>query len=170
MKPLIILEIANNHMGSIPHGKKIIDEFYKIKKKYNRLEFAFKFQFRDLDSYVHPSYLNTDHTQVRRFLDTRLNYTDCMKLIKYAKKHFLTICTPFDEKSVDNVIKYKFDYLKIASCSADEWPLLEYIIKKANKQKIICSLGGASTETIAKNFSFFNKKNIDIKYLYCVAK
>ena len=170
MKPLIILEIANNHMGSIPHGKKIIDEFYKIKKKYNRLEFAFKFQFRDLDSYVHPSYLNTDHTQVRRFLDTRLNHTDWMKLIKYAKKYFLTICTPFDEKSVDNVIKYKFDYLKIASCSADEWPLLEYIIKKANKKKIICSLGGASTETIAKNFSFFNKKNIDIKYLYCVAK
>ena len=170
MKPLIILEIANNHMGSISHGKKIIDEFYKIKKRYDKMDFAFKFQFRDLNSYVHPSYLNTDHKQVRRFLDTKLSHTDWMKLIKYARNHFLTICTPFDEKSVDNVIKYKFDYLKIASCSADEWPLLEYIIKKTNKQKIICSLGGASTETIAKNFSFFNKKNIDIKYLYCVAK
>jgi len=170
MKPLIILEIANNHMGSISHGKKIIDEFYKIKKKYNKLDFAFKFQFRDLDSYVHKSYLNTDHNQVRRFLDTKLNHENWMKLITYAKKHFLTICTPFDEKSVDKIINYKFDYLKIASCSSDEWPLLEYIIKKANKMKIICSLGGASTETIAKNFSFFNKKNIDIKYLYCVAK
>ena len=72
MKPLIILEIANNHMGSISHGKKIIDEFYKIKKKYNKLDFAFKFQFRDLDSYVHKSYLNKDHNQVRRFLDTKL--------------------------------------------------------------------------------------------------
>ena len=34
MKPTIILEIANNHMGNVSHGKKIITEFNKITKKF----------------------------------------------------------------------------------------------------------------------------------------
>lgn len=170
MKPLIIFEIANNHMGSVVHGKKIIYEFSKIKKKYINLDFAFKFQFRDLKTYINPLYLNKEHHQVRRFLDTRLSDDQWDELINYSRNFFLTICTPFDESSVDKVVEYNFDYLKIASCSADEWPLLEYIKKKANKMKIICSLGGASLDTINKNYSFFNKNNINIKYLYCVAK
>ena len=33
MKPTVILEIANNHMGDISHGKKIIKSFNKITKK-----------------------------------------------------------------------------------------------------------------------------------------
>ena len=130
MKPLIILEMANNHMGFLSHGKKIIDEFYKIKKKYHNMDFAFKFQFRNLENYIHEDYFNSDHAQVKRFLDTRLKKKEWTQLINYAKKNFLIICTPFDEKSVDKVIQYKFDYLKIASCSVDEWPLLEYIFKK----------------------------------------
>jgi N-acetylneuraminate synthase len=170
MKPLIILEMANNHMGFLSHGKKIIDQFYKIKKKYHNIDFAFKFQFRNLENYIHEDYFNSDHAQVKRFLDTGLKKKEWSQLINYAKKKFLIICTPFDEKSVDKVIQYKFDYLKIASCSVDEWPLLEYIFKKAKKYKIICSVGGASIDTISKNFSFFNKKKINIKYLYCVAK
>jgi sialic acid synthase SpsE len=170
MKPLIILEIANNHMGLLSHGKKIIDEFYKITKKYGNMDFAIKFQFRSLENYIHEDYFNSDNVQVKRFLDTKLKDKEWLQLINFAKKKFLIICTPFDEKSVDKIIKYKFDYLKIASCSVDEWPLLEYIYKKAKKIKIICSLGGASVNTISKNFSFFNKKKINIKYLYCVAK
>lgn len=171
MKPLIIFEIANNHMGSLSHGKKIIKSFIVFKKKYGKyLDFAFKFQFRDIDTYIHESFLKSNHKQVRRFLDTRLNEKNWLQLINYTRKDFKIICTPFDEKSVDKIIKYKFDYLKIASCSCDEWPLLEYIAAKAKKMKIICSLGGADASTISKNFSFFEKKNINIKYLFCVAK
>ena len=155
MKPLVIFEIANNHMGSLSHGKKIIKSFIVFKKKYGKyLDFAFKFQFRDINTYIHKSFLKSNHKQVRRFLDTRLNEKNWLHLINYARKNFKIICTPFDEKSVDKIIKYKFDYLKIASCSCDEWPLLEYIAAKANKMKIICSLGGADASAISKNFSF----------------
>ena len=32
---LFVFEVANNHQGSVSHGKKIIDEMSKIALKYN---------------------------------------------------------------------------------------------------------------------------------------
>ena len=75
------------------------------------------------------------------------------------KKKFLTICTPFDEISVKKVIDYNFDFLKIASCSMDEWPLLEHIAKLAKQKKIIASLGGGDDQSIRNIISFFSSKN-----------
>lgn len=171
-KPLIIFEMANNHMGDLVHAKKIIDTFFKLSKDFkDKLDFAMKFQFRDLDSYIHKSFKFSDHPQVKRFLDTKLTNEQWKFLIKYTKKKsFITICTAFDENSVNKIIQNKFNYLKIASCSMDEWPLLEYISKKCKKTKIICSLGGGSRSSIRNNISFFSNKNLDVKYLYCVAK
>ena len=40
-KKFFVLEMANNHMGDVNHGLKIIDEFYKVTKK-----FPFKFGFK----------------------------------------------------------------------------------------------------------------------------
>ena len=126
-KPLIIFEMANNHMGDLAHAKKIIDIFFKLSKDFkDKLDFAMKFQFRDLDSYIHKSFKFSDHSQVKRFLDTKLTNEQWKFLIKYTKKKsFITICTAFDENSVNKIIQNKFNYLKIASCSMDEWPLLE---------------------------------------------
>ena len=60
--------------------------------------------------------------------------------------------------------------LKIASCSATDWPLLEQFTKsyKKNKKKIIASLAGLNDEEISKLISFFHNRSIDIKFLYCV--
>ena len=44
-KPLLVLEMANNHQGDIEHGKKIIDEFYEVCKDFtDYIDIAFKFQ------------------------------------------------------------------------------------------------------------------------------
>ena len=50
---LFTFEMANNHMGSVAHGKKIIDEMAKIAKK-EKIKAAIKFQFRDIKTFVHP--------------------------------------------------------------------------------------------------------------------
>ena len=164
MKPLIILEIANNHMGDINHASQIIDAYYKITKEYKKnVDFAIKFQHRDLKTYIHED-IKEDDKRVKRFTSTELNESTWKKLIKTSKKKFKIICTPFSEKSVDWVCKKKFDYLKIASCSFNDWPLLEKIKKK--NIKIICSLGGGTINEISKTISFLSNK--DIKYLYCV--
>ena len=158
MKPLVIFEIANNHMGELNHGLKIIRTYYNISKNYrNIIDFAVKFQFRDLKTFINPKFKDINHNQVKRFVDTKLSNKEWNKLISFSKKRFKIICTAFDENSIEQIVKKNFDFLKIASCSMDEWPLLEHISKKARKKKIICSLGGASLEEIRKTVSFFFK-------------
>ena len=170
-KPLVILEMANNHMGDKSHALKIIKTYSKITKNFsNKIDFAFKFQFRDLETYIHHSFKDTNHKQVRRFEDTKLTDKQWKEIFKSAGKNFKLISTAFDEKSVIKIVKLKFDFLKIASCSMNEWPLLEYISKFARRKKIICSLGGANENEIRNTTSFFKNRNINVKYLYCVAK
>jgi len=98
MKPLIILEMANNHMGDLSHGKYIIEKFFEVTKKFNNFLFAFKFQFRNLDSFIHPDFKNrADLKYVGRFLETKLSKQDFVELKKFAESFgFLTICTAFD--------------------------------------------------------------------------
>ena len=171
MKPLVIFEIANNHMGNSNHAIKIIDKYYKISLKFRKqINFAIKFQFRDLDTFIHEKFKNSRNKQVIRFETTRLSKKEWKKILLYSKKRFQTICTPFDENSVIDVVKNKFDFLKIASCSANDWPLLEQIANKAKNMKIICSLGGTTLNEMRNIVSFFDTRKMNVKYLYCVAK
>ena len=168
-KPLVILEVANNHMGDYSHFRKIIEKFYKLKLKYKKINFAIKFQYRDLDTFIHGSYKNTENKFVKRFEDTSLKKIEWKKILKISKSKFITICTAFDEISVQNVVDQKFDMLKIASCSMNDWPLLEVIAKKY-KKKIICSLGGATETEITRCINFFLNHKKNISFLYCVGR
>ena len=47
---------------------------------------AFKFQFRNLETFVHQNFINSDHKYVRRFLDTKLSDQDFTRLIKINKR------------------------------------------------------------------------------------
>ena len=55
-KPLFIFEMANNHMGDIDHGIKIIDEVKKKSDLFPEFQYAFKLQYRD-DSF-HPDHMS----------------------------------------------------------------------------------------------------------------
>ena len=168
-KIIIILEMANNHMGDFSHAKKIIDSFFILKKKYYKeVDFAFKYQFRDMNTFINHKYEHFNKKGVERFVSTKFDSVGWSKLINYTKKRFEIICTAFDEPSVSKINKLKFKFLKIASCSMNDWPLLEKIAK-INKLPIICSLGGASLNDIRKTVSFFESKKINVKFLYCVA-
>ena len=173
MKTLVILEMANNHMGSIGHAKKIIKKFSYITKKFSdKIDFALKFQYRDKETFIHESYKQSNDKYVKRFQSTFFSDKEWIKLIKFSKKYFKLACTPFDETSADKVFKQSFDYIKIASCSATDWPLVEYIYRKyrKKKKKIIASLGGLNETDIIKVTSYFKNRKVDISFLYCVAK
>ena len=66
---LMVLDIANNHFGDVKHAKKIIDKFSKIIKKY-KLNATFKFQFRDLDTFIHKDSKESGEKYVKRFMST----------------------------------------------------------------------------------------------------
>ena len=59
-------EMANNHMGSVSHAKKIIDEFGRLVRRHN-LSAAIKLQFRQLKTFIHKDYQNSDLKYVKRF-------------------------------------------------------------------------------------------------------
>lgn len=171
IKPLFIFEMANNHQGSIEHGKRIIRELKDVCKAFEgRFEFAFKFQFRNLDTFIHPAYKERlDIKNVKRFQDTRLDMNQYARLLEEVRnKGFNAICTPFDEESVDNIIALGFDYIKIASCSFGDWPLLEKIA--SSKKPVIASAAGSDTELIDKVVSYFEHRKIDFSLMHCVAE
>lgn len=167
--PLFILEMANNHMGDVKHGLKILKEFHKVTKEFD-FSFAFKFQARDIDSFIHPDYQKrTDIKYVKRFKETQLSEDEYRILNKEARKlGFITICTPFDEKSVDLIEKVNFDVIKIGSCSFTDWPLLERIVK--TDKPIIASTGGVDFSDIDKVVSFFQHRNKTFSILHCVGE
>jgi len=168
-KPLFILEMANNHMGDVKHGVKIIKEFHQVTKKFD-FNFAFKFQYRHIDTFIHPDYKNRmDLSYIKRFSETRLSPKEFLTLKREAEKlGYISICTPFDEKSVDLIEKHDYDIIKIGSCSFTDWPLLERIIE--TDKPIIASTGGTILEDIDRAYSFFKNRKKTFAIMHCVGE
>ena len=119
-----IFEMANNHMGSVEHGKRIIDEFANIAKQYG-LNAAVKLQFRQLDTFVHKDFLDSDLKYVKRFKETKLTQDQFKELVDYTSERGLKTCsTAFDNESIPWFKELDISVVKVASCSVDDWPLL----------------------------------------------
>lgn len=168
--PLVTFEMANNHMGDVAHGELIIREFASIAEKFPDFCFAFKLQYRNLDTFIHPSVRNReDIKHVKRFNDTRLTRDEFDHLVSVIKDSgFVSMVTPFDEVSVNVIEEQGVEIIKIASCSFDDWPLLERIAK--TNTPIIASTAGASVESIDAVVSFIKHRNKDFALLHCVAE
>ena len=166
---LFTLELANNHMGDIEHGIHVIQEFGKVCKKYP-FSFAFKLQYRQLDSFIHPDMKGRDDIPyIKRFSETRLTRGDHDRLVKEIQKQgFLTMSTPFDEESVDVIESQDLDIIKIPSCSFGDWPLLEKISQ--TDRPIIASTAGATIELIDQVISFLKHRNKEFAILHCVGE
>lgn len=167
---LFVLEMANNHMGEVSHGIAVIRAFAEVCKDFPEFNFAFKLQYRNLDTFVHPDFKRRmDVKYIKRFEETRLSRSDFDTLIKEIKaNNFLTMATPFDEDSVDVVIEQDLDILKIASCSFTDWPLLERVVQ--TDLPLIASTAAASLEDIDRVVSFLQHRNKDFALLHCVAE
>ena len=125
---LFIFEMANNHQGSLQHGINIIRAMGEIAGRQG-IRAAMKLQFRDLDTFIHPDFKNAkDVKHIPRFLSTRLTGEEFATLVAETKKQgMITMVTPFDETSVDRIVRLGVDVIKIGSCSAQDWPLLEKV-------------------------------------------
>lgn len=168
-KNLFIFEMANNHSGDLSRGIEIIRQISEAVKKFD-FQFAFKFQYRNMETFIHPDFKGRDDIKyVKRFSETALKEEDFLRLKKEAENRgFITVCTPFDEESVDNVVKHKYDILKIASCSFTDWPLLEKIAE--TNLPIIASTAGATLEEIDRVVSFFEHRRKNLCVMHCVGE
>ena len=113
--------MANNHMGSVDHAKKIIDDFADLTKR-KKINAGVKLQFRNLDTFIHPNYKDrNDLKYVKRFNETKLSKEQFKEIVDYIKTSgLLAITTPFDNESIPLTDELNIDVLKIASCSVDD--------------------------------------------------
>lgn len=165
---LFVLDMANNHQGSVEHGKLIIENCAETVRR-NNIRAGLKFQFRDIPDFISPKQRKEQSNKhVPRFLKTKLEWSNFFELKEYAANSgLITICTPFDEKSVDKIIEMNFDVIKVASCSAADWPLLQKVAD--SNRPVICSTGGLTISQIDQVVSFFTHSAVDFALMHCVS-
>tara|TARA_R110000824_G_scaffold109740_3_gene257549 strand:+ start:8910 stop:10427 length:1518 start_codon:yes stop_codon:yes gene_type:complete len=169
---MFIFEFANNHMGDMEHAKRMIGEFAQCAQSVDNpdFQFAIKFQFRDIDTFIHPDYKDRmDLKYVKRFSETKLSKKQFSDLKHYAESAgFKTICTGFDEASVELIGSMGFDVIKIASCSFNDWPLLNKIAEL--ELPVIGSTAGVAIEDVDRVVSFFKNRNKTFALMHCVGE
>ena len=166
--PLFVFELANNHMGSVEHGLNLIRALGEAAAGQS-LRCAVKLQYRDLDSFVHPDFrARVDLKYIKRFQETRLSDGQFRTLVDAIRAAgMVTMCTPFDEASVQTIEAHGIDIIKIASCSLTDWPLLERVV--LCDKPVVASTAGASLEDIDRVVSFFEHRGRELVLMHCVA-
>src|SRR5262245_31344283 len=167
-RELFILDLANNHQGSVEHGIKIIEGCADAVAKHG-VRAGIKFQFRNLPEFGHPDERSgSKNKHVPRFLSTRLDWSQYEELLATVRRRgLLAVCTPFDEASVDKIVAMGFDIVKVASCSARDWPLLEKVAVCG--LPVIASTGGLSQEEVDDLVSFLQHRGCDFALMHCVS-
>ena len=165
---LFVLEAANNHWGDTARGKKIIQEFATV-VKYNNIKAAIKFQFRDVDNFIHDDFKgNQDIRYIKKTEATKMTHAQYKELADAVRRvGCIPMATPFDEVSVDLCVKLGFPIIKIASSDINDWPLLEKIA--STKLPTIVSSGGASEKSLDEMVTYFEKRNIPLAINHCVS-
>ena len=165
---IFVFDLANNHQGNVEHGLNVIKNIGSVARKHD-IRGVFKFQFRQLDSFIHASHKEgSSNKHIPRFISTRLSTDQYQILLDEVRaQNMIACCTPFDEESVDIIQQMNFDILKVASCCARDWPLLEKIAK-AN-MPVIFSTGGLDLKHIDDLISFFDHKGVDHAIMHCVS-
>ena len=77
------------------------------------------------------------------------------------------MCTPFDEESVSVITDMGFDFIKVASCSAKDWPLLEAVAEAT--MPVVLSTGGLSVTDVDNITSFFEHRGVSHALMHCVS-
>lgn len=165
---LFVLELANNHWGSLERGLLIIDKFAEVVKA-NGVRASIKLQFRDVDNFIHRDHRDRkDVRYIKKSRDTQMPWGNLGKMIQAVRDHGMeTMVTPFDEFSVDKAVEFGVDFLKIASSDVRDKILLRKIA--AAGKPVIASNGGASEEHVDALLKFFAERNVPFALNHCVS-
>jgi N-acetylneuraminate synthase len=165
---LFVLEVANNHWGSVERGLKIITDFSRI-VRFNNVRASIKLQFRDVDNFIHKDFRDrVDIRYIKKTLDTKMTADDYETLIKAIRNSgCIPMATPFDEKSVNLCVDLGIPIIKIASSDLNDWFLIEKIAE--TRKPIIVSTGGSSLKDVDDLVVFCENRNIPLAINHCVS-
>lgn len=179
---LFVLELANNHWGSVERGKEIIRQHGKVVQEMG-VKAAIKFQFRDVDTFVHSAFKPAEKVAkegevvqapgsssryIKKTIATKLTPEEFAELLSEVKEQgMLTMATPFDEKSVKWCGDLDVDIVKIASQDAKSWVLIERIVELG--KPAIISNGGTDIEDLDRVVHLFEEKKVPLAINHCVS-
>ena len=165
---LFVLELANNHLGDLQRGLKIISNYAQV-VRFNNVRAAIKLQLRDVDSFIHRDFRSRDDIRyIKKTIDTRLQPADYATMVQAIRDaSCIPMATPFDESSVDFCAELGLPILKLASSDVNDWVLIERIAK--TRKPVICSTGGTSLKDLDDLVMFFENRNIPLAINHCVS-
>jgi sialic acid synthase SpsE len=165
---LFVLELANNHWGSLERGMRIVEEFGTV-VRYNGVRAAIKLQFRDVKSFIHKDFRErTDIRYIKKTVDTEFTEEEMGKLIEGIRENnCVRMATPFDEHSVDLCQEFGIQIIKVASSDITDWVLLEKIAK--TRKPVIVSTGGTNLKAIDDMVTFFDNRHIPLAVNHAVS-
>ena len=165
---LFVLELANNHWGSLARGLKIIHDHATV-VRYNNVKAAIKLQFRDVDEFIHPDFRgSSDLRYVKKTEQTRLTREEFAQMVEAIRGvSCIPMATPFDEASVDLCVDFGMPIIKIASSDMNDWVLIEKIA--STRRPTIVSSGGASEKDLDDLVTFFSRRDIPLAINHCVS-
>ncbi|MDP9066070.1 MAG: N-acetylneuraminic acid synthase, partial [Pseudomonadota bacterium] len=101
-KDLFVLELANNHWGSVARGQRIINSFAQV-VRFNNVRAAIKLQFRDGGHFVQPDFKGREDIRyIKKTEATKLTRHEYAALIDAIRAQgCIPMATAFDEASVD---------------------------------------------------------------------
>ena len=165
---LFVLELANNHWGSVERGLKIINAFAQV-VRFNNVRAAIKLQFRDVDHFIQPSFKGREDIRyIKKTEDTKLEKHEYAVLIEAIRSQgCIPMATAFDEASVDLCEEFNLPLIKVASSDLNDWFLLDRIAK--TRKPVIVSTGGSSEKDIDDLVTFFGNRHIPLSLNHCVS-
>lgn len=165
---LFVLELANNHWGSVDRGLKIITDFSRI-VRFNNVKAAIKLQLRDVDNFIHTDFIDNQNIRyIKKTVDTKMSKDDFVTLVRHIRKSgCIPMATPFDEASVDMCSELGLDIIKLASSDINDWILIEKVAK--TRKPVIASTGGSSLKDLDDLVIFFKNRNIPLAINHCVS-
>tara|TARA_B110000967_G_scaffold209987_2_gene269237 strand:+ start:454 stop:1479 length:1026 start_codon:yes stop_codon:yes gene_type:complete len=166
----VIAEAGLNHNGSVVIAKKLIDVAMEAGAD------AVKFQKRTIDQLAVKATLDAQderfpefgstYRQIREHLEFNMEQYKIIK--KYTEDNGMDfLCTAFDTDAVDFLEELGINIYKLASHSATNIELLEYLAK-TGKQTIM-STGMAELDEINTAVHIFKKNKTPLLLLHCVS-
>lgn len=164
---LFVLEVANNHLGDMSRGFKIIQSYGAVVRQ-NNVKAAIKLQFRNVDTFIHKDFKGSQERYIAKTEKTKLSKSQYGELIGAIKEvGCIPMATAFDEASVELCDELNLPIIKIASSDINDWPLLEAVA--STHRPTIISSGGASDKTLDDSVKFFTNRKIPLAINHCVS-
>lgn len=167
----IIAEVGQNHQGEPELALKYVREFSKVGAN------AIKFQTRNNKELFAEEAYNKPYESENAFATTYGEHREKLELPVEFLKELKDECkksnvqfmsTPFDEPSLDLLLRLNVDILKIASFDLGNLPFIKKVAQA--KKPTVLSVGGGNSEQIQESVNLLNEYCKEVAVLHCVSE